>query len=528
MYLLYYLYKYYYLKKINALTIQKFYFGPTIFSQSRLLRNTFFIMNRTSLSCCSLFLLLCCVSSCYNLKKSNGGGQLEYTPTTVRNVNPADVLLPEGYSIEAVAQNLTFPTAATLDDQGSLYVIEAGYSYGEVFLTPKLLRVETDGTTTLIAEGEKNGPWTGITFYEGNFYVAEGGVLEGGKVLRISPTGQITPLVEDLPSMGDHHTNGPVVKDGYVYFGQGTATNSAVVGTDNADYGWLYRKPDFHDTPCEDIVLSGHNYESANPLTEGIDDKVSTGAYVPFGQPTSEDQVIRGAVPCNGAIMRIPLTGGELEVVAWGLRNPYGLALAPDGELYITENSYDVRGNRPVWGTGDVLWKIKPGSWYGWPDYGGGVPLAKLEVPGQDAPLPLLARHPNKPPRPAAMLGVHSSSNGLDFSRSQRFGYQGDAFIAQFGDMAPAVGKVWSPVGYKIVRVNPETGEVKDFIANQGKKTGPASWLKNGGLERPISVTFSPEGDTLYIVDFGIMAMEGKEAKPRAQTGVIWRVTKKQ
>lgn len=484
-------------------------------------------MNRASLSPCLLLLMLLSLSSCYHLRKSHGGGQLSYKPDNTRTIIPADVLLPEGYQIEAVARNLTFPTAAALDDQGKLYIIEAGYSYGEVFLSPKLLRIEADGSTTLIAEGEKNGPWTGITYHEGNFYVAEGGVLKGGKVLRISPEGQMTTMIDSLPSMGDHHTNGPVVKDGYLYFGQGTATNSAVVGTDNADYGWLYRYPEFHDTPCDDVVLSGRNYESANPLTDAPNDKATTGAYVPFGQPTTEGQVIKGAIPCNGAIMRMPLAGGDLEVVAWGLRNPYGLALAPDGELYITENSYDVRGNRPVWGTGDVLWKIKTGSWYGFPDYGGGVPLAKLEVPGQDAPLPVLAKHPNKPPRPTALLGVHSSSNGLDFSRSTGFGYQGEAFIAQFGDMAPSVGKVWSPVGYKVVRVNVETGAVHDFAANKGKYTGPASKLKNGGLERPVSVTFSPEGDALYIVDYGILTMTGGESNPHVETGVIWKVTKK-
>src|SRR3712207_7832861 len=53
----------------------------------------------------------------------------------------------------------------------------------------------------------------------------------------------------------------------------------------------------------------------------------------------------------------------------------------------------------------------------------------------------VLAHHPNQPPRPAAVLGVHSSSNGLDFSRSTAFGHVGQAFIAEFGDQAPDTGK---------------------------------------------------------------------------------------
>ena len=46
----------------------------------------------------------------------------------------------------------------------------------------------------------------------------------------------------------------------------------------------------------------------------------------------------------------------------------------------------------------------------------------------------------------AAKLGVHSSSDGLDFSRSESFGHVGEAFVAQFGDMAPGAGKVWRSV----------------------------------------------------------------------------------
>jgi hypothetical protein len=474
-----------------------------------------------------LALLLFSLPACYRLHHSQGGGQLSYQPEE-RSPNPSDVLLPDGYTIEVVTRGLTFPTAAVQDEEGTLYVIESGYAYGEVFLPPKFLEVQTDGSTRLITEGSRNGPWTGITYHDNHFYVAEGGELEGGKILRIDREGNITPLVENLPSLGDHHTNGPVVKDGYVYFGQGTATNSGVVGKDNADYGWLTRYPEFHDTPCQDLVLKGINYTTDNVLTENPDDEATTGAYLPFGEASTEGQIIKGQIPCNGAIMRVPLQGGEIEVVAWGLRNPYGLALAPSGELYLTENSYDVRGSRPVWGTGDVLWKIAPGTWYGWPDYNAGIPLEQLEVPGKKDPEALLAEHPNQPPQPVAALGVHSSSNGFDFSGSTAFGYEGEAFIAQFGDMAPSVGKVWKPVGYKVVRVDTETGLVKDFAVNKGKRDGPASWLKTGGLERPISVHFSPDGTSMYVVDFGIMTMSKEGPHPKEQTGVIWKITKQE
>ena len=66
-----------------------------------------------------------------------------------------------------------------------------------------------------------------ISFDGRDFIIAEGGVMEGGKILRVTRDGIITPLLEGLPSFGDHHTNGPVVgSDGFVYFSQGTATNA--------------------------------------------------------------------------------------------------------------------------------------------------------------------------------------------------------------------------------------------------------------------------------------------------------------
>jgi hypothetical protein len=95
----------------------------------------------------------------------------------------------------------------------------------------------------------------------------------------------------------------------------------------------------------------------------------------------------------------------------------------------------------------------------------------------------------------------------MDFSQNPSFGYAGQVFIAQFGDMAPDVGKVLSPVGFKIVRVDVTNGVIEDFAVNKGKRNGPASWLGKGGLERPIAARFSPDGEALYIVDFGIIKM---------------------
>ena len=477
-----------------------------------------------SFTCLVMFVLL---AGCYRMRASKGGGEIG--PVGARKLVPSDVQLMPGYQIEVVATDLTFPSALTFDDKGTLYVVEAGYVYGEKWEEPRLIRI-ADGVKTIVAKGGKNGPWNGVAFHNGNFFVSEGGELEGGRILRISPSGEMTVIAANLPSQGDHHTNGLVVKDGYIYFGQGTATNSAVVGTDNADFGWLKRKRDFHDIPCRDVVLSGRNYQSLNPLTDDPKDEVTTGAFVPFGTVTSPGQVIKGSVPCTGAIMRVPVSGGEIEMTSWGLRNPFGLALSPEGKLYVTENAYDERGSRPVWGAGDVLWEVKQDTWYGWPEFSGAKAIpdnAEFKPPAGDKVDAVLQNHPQRPPDPVTEFGVHSSANGFDFSHSAAFGFEGEAFVALFGDMAPNVGKVMAPVGFKVVRVNVETGVVRDFAVNKGKRHGPATFVGSGGLERPVAVKFSPDGRSLYVVDFGILRMTDKGPDAMKSSGSIWRIEKK-
>ena len=400
--------------------------------------------------------------------------------------------------------------------------MEAGYAYGEVFTTPRLLRVLAEGRTETIAQGD-NPPWNGATWSDGSFYVAEGGERDGGRILRIDASGAIEPLAEGLPSLGDHHTDGPAVgPDGWVYFGQGTATNSAVVGLDNRAFGWMERHADFHDVPCQDVVLRGVDYGTRDPSRGG---RVHTGAYSAYGTPTEAGQRIEGSVPCNGAILRVRPFGGDVELVAWGMRNPFGLAFAPDGRLFVTDNGYDVRGSRPVFGSGDWLWEVTPGAWYGWPDYADGDPLGpRYRAPWHKAPRSLLAELPGTPPKPTAIFASHASANGIDFSREARFGHVGEAFVATFGDMAPGVGKVLHPVGFQVVRVDVATGRIEEFASNEGPRNGPASRLGSGGLERPVAVRFDPDGTSLYVVDFGVLRMEGPQPQPMPGTGVLWRI----
>lgn len=466
--------------------------------------------------------------SCYSMRPSHGAGQTDFS--AARKVDARDVALPPGYAIEVIASGLTFPTGITFDETGRAFVVESGYSYGEVFTEPRLLEISAGGETRVIARGQDTGPWTGVAFHQGNFFVAAGDVRGDGKILRIAHDGSIATIVDGLPSRGDHHTNGPVIgPDGWLYFAQGTATNSSVAGEDNAKFGWLGRFPEFHDIPGQDVTLTGVNYGSGNPLTHDPRDKATTGAFLPFGTPSHAGQIIKGQVKCSGSLLRVRPEGGEPELIAWGFRNPFGLAFSPSGTLHITDNGYDDRGGRPVWGAPDFLWAVEEGNkWFGWPDFVGGDPVTSDEYkpPGKPPLQFVLAEHPQKPPKAKARFPVHSSADGFDFSRSDAFGHRGEAFVALFGDEAPATGKVLGPVGCSVVRVDPVTGVVEDFAVNRNR-SGPASRTGGAGLERPVTARFSPDGRALYVVDFGVMLHGAKGAKPQQGTGVVWRITRR-
>jgi glucose/arabinose dehydrogenase len=477
----------------------------------------------------SSLLVLWVMLGCGGIVPTSGGGMVK--APAVRPIDAADVAITPGYTIEPVAAGLTFPTGVTFDADGRIYVVESGYAYGEVFLQPKLLRIEPGGGLTTIAAGEQNGPWTGVAYHEGSFYVAEGGIARGGRILSIGLDGKIKSLVDNLPTGGDHHTNGPSIgPDGKLYFGLGSMTNAAVVGEDNYAFGWLRRHPDWHDVPCRDVTLVGQNFETRDPRSGG-DSKAITGAYLPFGTPSQPGQVVPGRVPCSGAVLRAALDGGEPELVGWGFRNPFGLAFAPDGKLLVTDNGYDVRGSRPVWGNADWLWVVNPQQpplWHGWPEYADGRKLteSRYKPAGKPQPRRILAEDPSPPQAPRAFFACHSSANGLDVSRNPTFGFVGQAFVAQFGDQAPLTGKTLAPAGFKVVRVDLSNGVIEEFAANYGKENGPASYLHSGGLERPIAVRFDAQGGSLYVVDFGILSMQDDSAHPQPGSGVLWRITR--
>src|SRR4029079_877287 len=84
-----------------------------------------------------------------------------------------------------------------------------------------------------------------------------------------------------------------------------------------------------------------------------------TGAFVPFGTPAESARRIAAGLPCTAGIMRVRPDGSDLQLVAWGLRNAFGIGFLPDGRLLAVDQGADDRGSRPLGNAPDMIFDIR-------------------------------------------------------------------------------------------------------------------------------------------------------------------------
>ncbi|WCK56306.1 hypothetical protein PP175_10535 [Aneurinibacillus sp. Ricciae_BoGa-3] len=429
--------------------------------------------------------------------------------------------LNQGYELERIVSGLTFPASIVFDDDGEMYVGEAGFSYGPAVEEARILHIRKNGKICKIASGFE-GPLTGFAWHQGYFYVVTGSF--NGKVYRVSRTGEKEIIIQGLRGGGDHYTSEIVFgPDGKMYFAVGTTTNSAVVGMDNVLNGWVGLKKKYHDVPARDLKLAGQNFESPNLLDKtNPNARAMTGAFRPFGVSCYPGEVAQGQVMANGVIYRANPDGSGLEIVADGMRNVFGLGFLPDGKLYATSNGFDFRGSRPIEGDWDPFYEVNSG-WYGWPDFASGLPvtLPYFKPEGNAQPEFILAEHPPIIEQPLIRFKPHSATQKFDYCRNPLFSTINEIFFAQFGSGPPITTDDLEPKGYRIVKANPYTGQVRDFYINFNPGKG-GNWP-----ERPLALRFSPSGESLFIVDFGILEATPGTFIPHSDTGAVWRIKRK-
>ncbi len=411
-----------------------------------------------------------------------------------------------------VAEGLDFPTSLAFDAEGTPWVAESGLPFAGAAPGGRIRRIGPDGQTEPLL-GDLKWPVNGLAFHDGLFYISEGG--HPGRISRWAQGRERETVLDGLPGLGNYHTNMTVVgPDGRLYFSQGALTNSGVIGLDAYELGWLKRLPHNHDVPGYDVALAGLNLESANPLSPNGDRPARTGAFSPFGTETRPGQRIAGRVPCTASVMRCRPDGSELELVAWGLRNAYGLLFLPDGRLLATDQGTDDRGSRPVGQAPDLLFEVRPGAWYGWPDYVGGVPVTDPRFQPHRGPQPefLLANHGElpAPQRPLLEFAVNAAATKMDLVPESAPRWPGHLLVALFGDERPMTGPAGPRVGRSLARIDPSDWSLH--------ATGA------GPFRRPIDVRVHPSEGAVYVLDFGDFEMGPGGVEARAGTGALWKI----
>lgn len=410
-----------------------------------------------------------------------------------------------------VADGLNFPTSLAFDDAGTMYVAESGLPFGGAPPGGRVWRLDPGGGRAVMSEGFAP-PVNGLTHHRGELFVSVGGHPSG--ILAVDLDGSTRTVVAGLPGPGNYQTNMAVVgTDQKLYFSQGAMTNSGIIGMDSYEIGWLARLPHSHDLPGFDVVLTGVNVATPNPLSPADGGDVETGAFVPFATPTTPGQSVPAQLPCTAAVMRCELDGSGLELVAWGLRNAYGLGFLPDGRLLAIDQGADDRGSRPIGNAPDLLYEVRPG-WYGWPDFIGSEPVTAPRFRPERGASPsfLLANHDELPPPqpPLMSFGPHSAAVKFDVGPPGLAYGAGDLFVALFGDEVPMTAPSGPRVGRRVVRVD---------LAAQRLHPVPA-----GPFARPIDVRFSPDG-VLHVLDFGHFEMTPAGVQARPGTGKVYRLS---
>src|SRR5215470_10614191 len=336
--------------------------------------------------------------------------------------NGGDIRVPEGFTVSVFAKGLNMPTGiAFLGNKNNfqVYVLESGHGLpsrcneqgsfgGGAFdptnpFTPDILVFDQNGKKIAGPLGKPTGPGVGFQpagpavdlafergFQGGQLFATDsnqathgGGQNSSSRIVTVDPqSGTVTPFITGLPT-GDHPTEQLAFKGGWIYWSQGSTTNSGVVGLDNGS------GTNQSDIPCQNITLSNNVFDSGNGVfTSGYSpfNVQQPGATIPAFFNSFTGQVRQGV--CDGAILRAQLSNpSNIQAFSWGYRNPYAIRFPPsghplDGGILSGMDGADERGNRPSNNAPDEihLGRQNPdGSpdYHGWPDRYGGLPTSQ-------------------------------------------------------------------------------------------------------------------------------------------------------
>lgn len=476
---------------------------------------------------------------------TRGADQASPYKTEYRPVD--SIQTPDGFRAVLIAEGFNYPSSMTWDAAGKLYVLES-HTVAIPTLKLKVMRVGAAGAleeVELRGAGAPTGEQAiGMEFHDGWIYLSH--EEKDGKwgISRFRPdTGDAEAVVRGLRGDGDHAVNYLVFdRQGTLYFGVGSATNSGVVSSkDPVNQKWLKKRPQMRDIPCRDLTLTGLTFTDSNELTRDGADEAQTGAFQAYSQAGATR--VPGEPLCTSSIYKLRAGSTTPELVAWGFRNPVALALDPKGTLLVGMHGADVRGTRPVLDDPDAIYRVRPGAWYGWPDYSADLlPITDARYrPPQEflskahTGLAFAIDHgasgltaPDRSLLVAATV-PHAALGGMTVvpPRGAFARWAGQLLISEMGDFKPTTDAVKPDerAGFQVESVDLATGRRAAFARNRGSGAPqPASRIDlEEGFERPVDVKVGPDG-LVYVLDFGVFNPSEKVMKVFPKTGRVYRI----
>jgi hypothetical protein len=529
---------------------------------------------------------------------------------------PPGINLPPGFTATVFAAGLNAPTGIAFAGnpvQFQVYVLESGHGLPSVCnnemawpggefaadnpFTPDILVFDKNGRkiagplgkpTSTGGGFQPSGPAVDIAFElgvaGGRLFATDSnqsthqhnGQNNSSRIVTVNPsTGQVTPFITALPT-GDHPTEQLAFNGGWIYWSQGSTTNSGVVGLDN---GGGQNQPDI---PCQDIKLSDNTFSSGNGVfTSGYSPfgKALPGTVIPAFFNWATGQVRQGV--CDGAVLRAQLFNpNNIQAYSWGYRNGYAIRFPPPGHplfggLLVGMDGADERGARPSNNAPEELHLAHQNAdgtpdYHGWPDRYAGLSTAQrmfdpIGGPNDDVcPAPfspasclaalqaandipirdVLAFPPQQIVGPLALEAPDSSFTGIDFvpfsfvkapvePHAALYTLEGD-----FGFSPPNSDDPTKEVGHEVKLINfNQPGDpaialkIQNFARNA---TNDQAFVTNiNGFNRPTNIRFGPDG-CAYVADYGAVRDLGSDSHfvganngPLVQipgTGVIWKI----
>jgi glucose/arabinose dehydrogenase len=373
---------------------------------------------------------------------------------------------------------INHPTSLAFGPDGRLYVANE--------TTIQALTLDAEGThvtsTELVASGLDNAlgiafdptaPASPVTVYASRQDPTATAGFRGTISKFTAPAWTREDVITGLPTSEpylNHMTNGIAFdSQGRLFIAQGSGSNAGLAAPGGVQTYWP-------ETPLSGAILV------ADIHAAGFDGAIT---YNPSGPP---------------ADYNVDQTGGEVQVFAPGLRNPYDLVLHSNGHIYATDNgpmsdvtSLTCSQDGGSVNQSDELNLIEEGNYYGFPNRNRGRTDPRqctYHAPSQASTADFTA--------PIAILPAHCSCDGMAEYTSDAFGgaMQGDLIFAQFQLFPGGIGRAVLSADGTAVTVS--------TLAS--------------GYDMPLDVTVGPTG-IIYVAEYGehISYLEPQSATATAQ-----------